>query len=171
MIEFINVTDSTFDKVYEKMVAAFPYEERRDKPDQKKSFDNSYFNFFEITENGTPVGFVSPWVFPDFVYIEHIAVDEDKRSGGYGSKAVELIKETYKKPIILEAEAPETEQQIKRIKFYERLGFSVNSYAYTQPSFHGGDDVPLLVLSYPTPLTESDFDNFVKVTRKEVYGK
>lgn len=169
MIKLVDVTEETFDKVYEKMVAAFPYEERRDKEDQKKSFDNPHFNFFEITDDGVEVGFISPWVFPDFVYIEHLAVDEDKRSGGYGSKTMEYIKEFYKKPIILESEAPVTEQQIKRIKFYERLGFSVNGYDYAQPSFHGGEDVPLKVLSYPEPLSRDGFDSFVAVTRKEVY--
>lgn len=169
MIRFIDVTEETFDKVYEKMTAAFPYEERRDISDQKKCFDNCYFNFFEITENETAVGFVSPWVFPDFVYIEHLAIDEDKRSGGYGTKTIERIKELYNKPIILEAEAPVTEQQIKRIKFYERSGFKVNGYDYMQPSYHGGEGVPLMILSYPEFLSQSEFDSFVSITRKEVY--
>ncbi len=169
MIRFIDVTEKTFDKVYEKMAAAFPLQERRNSLDQKKCFENSYFNFFEITENETAVGFVSPWVFPDFVYIEHLAIDEDKRSGGYGSKTIERIKEMYKKPIILEAEAPVTEQQIKRIKFYERLGFKVNGYDYIQPSYHGGEGVPLMILSYPELLSQSEFDSFVVITRKEVY--
>lgn len=169
MISFIDVTEKTFDKVYEKMIAAFPYEERRDSSDQKKCFDKCYFNFLEITDNGIPVGFITPWVFPDFVYIEHLAIDEDKRSGGYGSKTIELIKEIYKKPVILEAEAPETEQQIKRIRFYERLGFKVNEYDYTQPSYHGSEGVPLMILSYPELLSQKEFDDFVAVTRKEVY--
>lgn len=169
MIRFIDVTNETFDKVYEKMTSAFPYEERRDHSDQKECFDKEFFNFFEIIDNETPVGFVSPWVFPDFVYIEHLAIDEDKRSGGYGSKTIELIKELYKKPIILEAEAPVTEQQIKRIRFYERLGFKVNGYDYIQPSYHGGEGVPLMILSYPDLLTQNEFDDFVRITKKEVY--
>lgn len=169
MIRFIEVTEKTFDKVYNKMTAAFPHEERRDSLDQKKCFDNRYFNFFEITENESAVGFVSPWVFPDFVYIEHLAIDENKRSGGYGTKTIEHIKELYNKPIILEAEAPVTEQQIKRIKFYERLGFKVNDYDYMQPSYHGGEGVPLMILSYPELLSQNQFDLFLSETRREVY--
>lgn len=169
MIKFKNVTEKTFDSVYEKMKAAFPYEERRDYNDQKECSEIKYFNCFEILDGESPVGFVTPWIFDEFVYIEHLAIDEDKRSGGYGSKTVEKIKDFYKKPVILEAEAPQTEQQIKRIRFYERLGFKVNDYKYMQPSYHGGEGVPLMILSYPSLLSQAEFDYFVSTTRKYVY--
>lgn len=151
------------------MESAFPYEERRDFSDQKECLEKPHFNFFEIVDGEAPVGFVSPWDFDDFIYIEHLAIDEDKRSGGYGTKTIEAIKELYKKPIILEAEAPETEQQIKRIRFYERLGFKVNSFYYEQPSYHGGEGVPLMILSFPALLTEKEFDVFLRTTREYVY--
>ena len=151
------------------MIAAFPYEERRDCIDQKECLNNPKFNFLEILDCNEAVGFIAMWVFDGFVFIEHIAIDENKRSGGYGTKAIELVKEAYKKPIILEAEAPVTEQQIKRIKFYGRLGFKVNAYEYEQPSYHGGEAVPLMILSYPESLSQKEFDKFFKETRKEVY--
>ncbi len=169
MLRFIDVNEKTFDMVFDKMTAAFPYEERRDCFDQKKCLKNKYFKFFEIYDGNTAVGFTALWVFENFVFIEHIAIDEDKRGGGYGSKAIELIKEKYNKPIILEAEAPVTEQQIKRIKFYERLNFKVNNFDYTQPSYHGGEGVPLLILSYPKELTNKEFDEFLMETRREAY--
>ena len=169
MIRFIDVNERTFNTVFDKMKTAFPYEERRDYSDQKECLKNKYFNFFEIYDGDVAVGFTALWVFENFVFIEHIAIDEDKRGGGYGSKAIELIKEKYNKPLILEAEAPVTEQQIKRIKFYNRLGFNVNSFNYTQPSYHGGEGVPLLILSYPNKLTDEEFEEFLKETRREVY--
>lgn len=169
MIRFIDVNERTFNTVFDKMKTAFPYEERRDYSDQKECLENKYFKFFEIYDCDLAVGFTALWVFENFVFIEHIAIDEDKRGGGYGSKAIELIKEKYNKPLILEAEAPVTEQQIKRIKFYNRLGFNVNSFNYTQPSYHGGEGVPLLILSYPNKLTDEEFDEFLKETRREVY--
>lgn len=169
MISFIDVNEKTFNTVFDKMKTAFPYEERRDYSDQKECLENKYFKFFEIYDCDLAVGFTALWVFENFVFIEHIAIDEDKRGGGYGSKAIELIKEKYNKPLILEAEAPVTEQQIKRIKFYNRLGFNVNSFNYTQPSYHGGEGVPLLILSYPNKLTDEEFDEFLRETRREVY--
>ena len=169
MIRFIDVNEETFNTVFDKMKTAFPYEERRDYSDQKECFKNKHFNFFQILDGESPVGFVSQWEFSDFIFIEHLAIDEDKRSGGYGSKTIELIKETYKKPIILEAEAPVTEQQIKRISFYNRLGFKVNDFDYTQPSYHGGEGVPLKILSFPDFLSHDDFEKFFIETRKHVY--
>ncbi len=169
MIKFVPVTEKRFDLVYEKMTAAFPYEERRDILDQKECLNNKFFKFLEISDEETEVGFIALWVFPEFVFIEHIAIDEEKRAGGYGSKAIELLKESYEKTIILEAEAPETEQQIKRIRFYERLGFKINPYDYEQPSYHGGDGVPLKILSFPQLIDQKEFDLFIKRTRKNGY--
>ena len=169
MLRFIDVNEKTFNTVFDKMKTAFPYEERRDYSDQKECLENKYFKFFEIYDCDLAVGFTALWVFENFVFIEHIAIDENKRGGGYGSKAIELIKEKYNKPLILEAEAPVTEQQIKRINFYNRLGFNVNSFNYTQPSYHGGEGVPLLILSYPNKLTDEEFDEFLRETRREVY--
>lgn len=151
------------------MASAFPYEERRDSFDEKECLKDSRFRLFSLYDNDIAVGFTALWVLDGFVFLEHIAIDEDKRSSGYGSKAIELIKETFDLPIILEAEAPVTEQQIKRIAFYERLGFHVNGYDYTQPSYHGGEGVPLMLLSFPDPMTDADFDKFIEETRKSAY--
>ncbi len=168
-MKLIPIAEERFDLVFSKMTAAFPYEERRDILDQKECLNNNFFKFFEIFDNETDVGFIALWDFPEFVFIEHIAIDEKKRAGGYGSKSIELVKETYKKIIILEAEAPETEQQIKRIRFYDRLGFKINSYNYEQPSYHGGESVPLKILSFPKLIDKEEFDLFIKRTRENGY--
>lgn len=170
-MNLVPITEERFDLVFSKMTAAFPLQERRDISDQKECLNNKFFKFSEIFDNETAVGFIALWVFPEFVFIEHIAIDDNKRAGGYGSKTIELVKKVYKKPIILEAEAPETEQQIKRIRFYDRLGFKVNSYEYEQPSYHGGEGVPLKILSYPELISQEEFDLFIKRTRENPYKK
>lgn len=169
MIRFESVNEKTFSAVYEKMSAAFPYEERRDYIDQEECLNDDRFDFFEICCDDNTVGFISLWNLNGFVFIEHIAIDPDKRSGGFGSMAIEHVKQLYKKTVILEAEAPETEQQIKRIKFYDRLGFKVNNFPYEQPSYHAGAGVPLLILSYPNLLGEDEFRKFIDETRKSAY--
>ena len=171
MIRFENVTEKTFSAVYEKMCAAFPFEERRDYTDQQECMNDERFKFLEIFDGEEAVGFTALWDLDGFLFIEHIAIDPDKRSGGYGSKAIELIKTTFNKPVILEAEAPVTEQQIKRIRFYDRLGFKVNDFYYEQPSYHGGEGVPLKILSYPALITDTEFQNFISETRKSAYKK
>ena len=170
MINLKPVTDEKFSSVYKRLIDAFPYEERRDERDEKKCFLKSQFNFCEITDDGESVGLIVFWVFSKFLFVEHIAINKEIRSKGYGSKTFELLKTQYNLPIILEAESPETEMQKKRIRFYENLGFKVNSYSYTQPSYHNEESVPLMVLSFPQLLSESEFEEFFKTTREIVYG-
>ena len=169
MMNLKPVTSENFSSVYKRLVDAFPYEERRDECDEEKCFLKEQFNFCEITENDKSVGLIVFWVFESFLFIEHIAINKEMRSNGYGSKAIELAKAKYNLPIILEAEFPETEMQKKRIKFYENLGFKVNSYSYTQPSYHNAEGVPLQILSFPKLLNEDEFAEFFKATRKAVY--
>ena len=171
MIRFENVTEKTFPQVFEKMKAAFPYEERRDYLDQQECMNDERFKFLEIFDDAQAVGFTALWDLDGFLFIEHIAIDQDKRSGGYGSKTIELIKSTFNKPVILEAEAPKTAQQIKRIRFYDRLGFKINDFPYEQPSYHGDEGVPLKILSYPELLSDAEFENFINETRKSAYKK
>ena len=169
MIDIRPVTEEKYSVVYKRLIDAFPYEERRDECDEKKCFLKEQFNFCEITDDGESVGLIVFWVFERFLFIEHIAINKEIRSNGYGSKAIELIKVKYDLPIILEAEAPETGMQKKRIKFYENLGFKVNSYDYTQPSYHNAESVPLLILSFPEKLNQTEYDEFFKETRIVVY--
>ena len=169
MIDLRPVTKENFSLVYKRLIDAFPYEERRDEADEQKCFLKSQFNFCEITDDGESVGLIVFWVFESFLFIEHIAINKEIRSKGYGSKTIDLIKSKFNLPIILEAEAPETEMQQKRIKFYKNLGFKVNSYDYTQPSYHNGESVPLLVLSFPEKLNQTEYDEFFKETRIVVY--
>ena len=169
MIDLRPVTKENFSLVYKRLIDAFPYEERRDEADEEKCFLKSQFNFCEITDDDESVGLIVFWVFERFLFIEHIAINKEIRSKGYGSKTIDLIKSKFNLPIILEAEAPETEMQQKRIKFYENLGFKVNSYDYTQPSYHNGESVPLLVLSFPEKLNQTEYDEFFKETRIVVY--
>jgi ribosomal protein S18 acetylase RimI-like enzyme len=115
------------------------------------------------------VGIIVFWVFESFLFIEHIAINEECRSKGYGTKAIELIKKEYNLPIILEAEFPETEIQKKRIRFYENSGFKINSYSYIQPSYHEDEGVPLQILSFPEALNKEAFDLLLKETRAVVY--
>ena len=165
------LTPLTFSADYEKMCCSFPYEERRDITDEAMCFNKKEFRFCRLTENGEPCGVAVFWEFEGFIFLEHLAVDENMRSLGLGSRFIELLKKSYNKSIILEAEPPETEQAKRRIAFYERHGFFVNDYFYEQPSYHGENaGVRLNILSFPNTLSQGEFDGFLKTTRREVYG-
>ena len=52
----------------------------------------------------------------------------------------ELISST-EKPIILEVERPVSQDAVRRIDFYESLGFHLNVFDYIQPPIDEGSEV------------------------------
>jgi hypothetical protein len=112
MINLKPVTEEIFSKVYERLIDAFPYEERRDEADEKKCFLKEQFNFCEITDNGESVGLIVFWVFSNFLFVEHIAINKEIRSKGYGSKTFELLKTQYQK--LLKAKKTNDDKEFKQ---------------------------------------------------------
>ncbi len=159
--------------IWQLMVDSFPYEERRSRNDQEKVMQHPVYRLKDIRNaNQELVGFISYWLLPGFVFVEHFAVSEPLRCQGMGAQLLtEHCLERYAgQPIILEVERPDTELAKRRIAFYERLGFIRNPYTYMQPSYHSdGDELPLLLMSYPTAI---DYELFRKVRThlyREVY--
>jgi ribosomal protein S18 acetylase RimI-like enzyme len=81
------------------------------------------------------LGLLTTWHFEEFIYIEHFAIDPTLRSQGYGSEALKAFIHEHGKPIVLEAEPPTDALSIRRIKFYERCGFTLHDYPYMQPAY------------------------------------
>ncbi|MMZ64037.1 hypothetical protein D1872_263320 [compost metagenome] len=74
-------------------------------------------------------------------------------------------------PIILEVEPPEEEMARRRIGFYERLGFCLNAFDYVQPPLRqNAEELKLLIMSYPSPLTLQQFKDYRPILYREVYG-
>ena len=79
--------------------------------------------------------------------------------------------------IVLEIDPPETEIAVRRLRFYERLGFVRNDYHYVHPSFQRPYEPHQLVLmSYPKAMTDEEcrsFERFVRdpVLRYSCHGK
>lgn len=71
---------------------------------------------------------------------------------------------------MLEVEPPETDTARRRIGFYERSGFVLNGYDYTQPPLgRSRSAVRLMVMSFPRPLDKNAFERVRGELYKEVY--
>lgn len=74
------------------------------------------------------------------------------------------------KPVLLEVERVLGEMEQRRIGFYERLGFHLNPYDYVQPPLReGNEDLPLLIMTYPNPVDEEEFQLYREILYSEVY--
>lgn len=123
----------------------------------------------------TVAGILIYWQFSDFLYIEYLATRSDLRGRSLGSKIMEKLFSGISCPVILEAEPPQDELAIRRIRFYERLGFSVEPDAYLQPSYGVVPGIPLKILR--RGCVDGDHgekhiptQEIIRILHREVYG-
>jgi len=144
-----SVSDPLFTNLFNLYVQAFPPTER--KSWEGLEYELSYekrFHVYAFKLDDKFVGFLNAWIFDRFYYIEHFAVSPNFRDQHIGSEALKILMSQTKLPIILEVEMPNNPTAIRRIQFYERLGFSVLSHKYAQPPYEGnGFLLPMQLMS------------------------
>lgn len=159
------------EQVFDIMQGAFSKNEFRPYSEQENLLANNKYKIItNINVNGKISGFLSFWDLKGVRFIEHIAVKNDMRGMGIGSKLVN--KYLFKNPgcTVLEVEVPDNEIKKRRIRFYERLGFHLNLYFYSQPSFIAGQpDIPMYIMSHPGKLNFKDFVHIRDKIYRNVY--
>lgn len=153
------------------MEEAFPKEEIRTYEGQLALLENPYYWLKrKVDEEGNLIAFMAVWEFEDFCFVEHLAVSRQARGNGIGGQMMREYMRQSVKPVVLEVELPETDIAKRRIGFYQRLGFQLNGFAYQQPPMRKGHGwYPLLIMSFPSSLTEEEFEPIKKKIYREVY--
>lgn len=116
------------------------------------------------------VGMITTWDFEHFIYIEHFVINPTLRSYGLGSKALKVLQQTVEnRPLLLEVE-PEhiSEEAVRRIKFYDRLGFKIISRSYVQPPYD--TYLPPVHLWLMSTDGSTDADEASLLLHTQVYG-
>ena len=171
-MELKTITKQEYNKFFDLLESDFCLDERRTKANELKAFDDQNFSPNFIYENGEFIGYVCFWEFEKFLFVEHFAILENMRGTGCGSRFLKEFSEKAKKPIVLEVELPENEIAIKRIKFYERVGYVLNKFPYTQPAYQPeSKPVDMFVMSFDKALSEKDFNEYTQTIRKIVYNQ
>lgn len=162
-IRIETILDNYFTEAWELYENSFPLEERRAIDSQAKIFKNLNYNFDIIIEEEKFIGFLLWWEFDDLRYIEYFATSENIRNEGFGKLIIETFIKRSQKPILLEVALPNSNLKKRRINFYERLGFHLNSHFYEIPPMHEGfATLELLIMSFPYPIQEKDVSNFIE---------
>lgn len=151
---------------------SFPEGERRDFSLIRDLIrDDPRFFMYALLRDEEYVGFITGWIFSDFTYLEHFAIDASARNGGIGGAAMKQFLAFCETPVVLEVEMPTDEMSKRRIGFYERLGFVLDSHLYYQPPYREGE--PWLEMRYMTygPLDlNTSFEEIKKMIYKYVYN-
>lgn len=156
----------------ELLVASFPPEEYRELALLRETTDRRpLFANHVVTDDDRPVGFITWWDFAGFRYVEHFALLTSERNAGYGRRVLELLARESPLPLVLEAEAPDTEIARRRIGFYERAGFAVWDREYRQPPYRPGDGfLPMWLLVRGEPERLPERGAVRETIYREVYG-
>lgn len=120
--------------IYPEYLKLFPKLERKSLKDIEKSFLKNITKIIKITENDNFIGFIITNALEDkkYLQLDYFAILPQYQNKGYGTKALEILKEQSKKynGIFIEVEKAdlgnnkdENRLRKERIKFYERIGF------------------------------------------------
>ena len=152
------------------MEKSFPSDEFRPYDEQKALFSDKRYKVFGNTEGGKLSTFITTWDFEDFVFIEHFATSPVFRNMGLGEKMLKHLASTLQKRLCLEVEPPNDDIQKRRIAFYSRNGFFLNTFPYIQPPISKGKaPVPLMIMTTSGEVSEGEFLSVKKTLYKEVY--
>ena len=161
---FRSPADPGWDEAWAIYQNSFPQKEIRSLEDHLQALSDPHYTADGIWSDGRLIGILYYWTAPEYVYIEHLAISPDLRGANMGSRVLEAFCRKAGR-IVLEIDPPETEIAVRRLRFYERLGFVRNDYHYVHPSFQRPYEPHQLVLmSYPKAMTDEEcrsFERFV----------
>ena len=167
-----SISENHFHKAWELYEDAFPIEERRSLNKQTHVIKNSNYHFDIMLDNDKLIGFLLWWNFEKVRYIDHFATSIEQRNKGFGKQILENFINTSEKLVLLEVELPNSSMNKRRIKFYERIGFKLNLHYYeVPPLMEGYKHFQLLLMSYPTFMTERDVEQFTKTCHPIIFNK
>ncbi|MGQ1948036.1 GNAT family N-acetyltransferase [Geofilum sp. OHC36d9] len=131
------------------MEKSFPKNETRTYEDFVSVLKNKDFAVVILSTQQSKIkGFITYWQLQMFHFVEHFAIAPHLRGQGIGSALLSTFIAENNRPVVLEVEPPTTAISIKRVKFYERLGFTLTNFAYQQPAYRCNEKaVDLLLMS------------------------
>lgn len=167
-----DAADPLLDRVRLTYEGSFPPEERREfRLVRELLRDDPRFTLTVFNRAGDYVGFLTTWRFDGFTYAEHFAIEPAVRGGGIGARVLRSFLEGLASPLVLEVELPTDDLSRRRIGFYERLGFRLDSHRYFQPPYHPGDaPLEMRLMSYGAMELDRRFDGVRETLHREVYG-
>ncbi|TVT27721.1 GNAT family N-acetyltransferase [Salinicoccus cyprini] len=113
---------------------AFPEEEHMPMEEMLEMVAENKLDISAVYDGDALVGFFAMVVHENIAFIFFLAVDENQRSKGYGSRTLSLIKEQYPDhQIVLDIEsvdenADNLEQREARKQFYLKNGFNETNF-------------------------------------------
>ncbi len=150
---------------------SFPVFEQRDNSLQLKIMQDSDYLFYAVVLGEELVGLLMCWEMSNLMYVEHFAISDKIRGQNLGTRTLQTLKQSTKKPIILEIDPPVDEVSKKRRHFYERLGFEMFDIEHMHPAFVAGNpDYPLKIMACPG-IDKTQYDEYNDYLHNHIIAK
>ena len=151
---------------------AFPVHERRNFDELVDLLPCPDMHVCALMNQEQLVGFIIYWQWNDVVFVEHFAIDPEQRGKQFGQQALAILLRIPYRYVILEVERPIDETSQRRVRFYERQGFTLNPFHYVQPPYQPGKPaVPMRLMSIPAITDEEEFINISDRIKERVYER
>lgn len=110
------------------------------------------------------------WRLTHCIYIDYLATDVSFRNRHYGEKSLKIFLEKSLQPVVVEVELPDNELAIRRIGFYQRLGFHLEEhFNYCMPNYNNKGFTPMNLMIYPSLMSNEDCKNIAAEIYEKVY--
>ncbi|ASB50723.1 GNAT family N-acetyltransferase [Alkalitalea saponilacus] len=168
----LNSSPELFNQFWSIMVESFPESERKLREDYAIQLKTKLFAIKLFHDESDDLkGFIGWWQLKKHRFVEHFAVSSKFRNQGLGNIIFREFLNENTHPVVLEVEPPIEEMAIRRIGFYERLGFLLHPYSYFQPPYHKEHSPLALQLMTNSPaLSEEGFNELKHEVYQTVYG-
>ena len=151
---------------------SFPIDERRLFNDLVALLSYSDMHLCALIDSDQLMGFIIYWQWTDVVFVEHFVIDPEQRGKHFGQQALAHLLRIASPTFILEVERPVDEISHRRIQFYERQGFVLNSFDYVQPPYRPEKAaIPMRLMSIPAIGDQADFEKFSAQIKEHVYER
>lgn len=163
MIVFSRITAPShlyFDKAFALYATSFPQYEQRLSLSQRRILSHPQYHCDVILSDNRFCGILFYWEIGQLCYIEHFAVLSSLRGQGIGSQVMRVFLSEHPRTL-LEIDPPSDTTSSRRQQFYASLGFTENPFQHLHPPYRP-EFAPhaLLVMSYPVPLSLSEYQSF-----------
>lgn len=165
--------DCYWEPCWEIYQSNFPSGERRLLPDQKRALEDDRYYCMAILQGDRVTGILFYWMLPPFLFAEYLAISDDFKGQGIGSKTLSLLKRQPGR-LILEIEPPTDVTTIRRMRFYKREGMVLNPYEHINlPLRIGEKDLPLRVMTVDSILNRTEYEMFFTMLMTDLiqYGE
>lgn len=171
LLRIRDTADPRFAESMEYYKVSFPEHEQREAQSQRDIMGENDYCFYIALHEGRPVGSILCWETEEFIYVEHFYVYPSERGRGFGSEILRILGEKGS-TVILEIDPPADSVSIRRKAFYNRCGFKENPYPHVHPPYHERNSGhKLVIMSYPSEITQREYDSFNSYLKDTVMRK